>query len=86
MLLAAVNLGRTAFGITLVFAYGLGMALALSAAGLLLVRLCGRLGRLAATSRFARADRIMTALPALTAVLVILVGSGLTLRALGGAV
>jgi len=86
VLLAATALGRTAFGVLLVLGYGLGMAAALSAAGLLLVKLRGRLDRFAGSSRLVRADRLLAALPVLTALLVLAVGAGLTLRALGGTV
>ncbi len=70
----------------LVLGYGIGMALALCAAGLLLVRLRGRIERLASGTRLARADRLLGALPVLTALLVLAVGTGLALRAAGGAV
>ena len=86
VLLAATALGRTAFGVVLVLGYGLGMAAALSVAGLLLVKVRGRLDRFAGSSRLRRADRLLAALPVLTALLVLAVGIGLSLRALGGAV
>jgi len=86
VLLAATALGRTVFGVVLVLGYGLGMAGALSAAGLLLVKLRGRLDRYADSPRLARADKLLAALPVLTALLVLAVGSGLVLRALGGTV
>ena len=86
MLLAATALGRTVFGVVLVLGYGLGMAGALSLAGLLLVRLRGKLDRFAGSPRLARAERLLTLLPVLTALLVLAVGTGLTLRAIGGTV
>jgi nickel/cobalt exporter len=86
VLLAATALGRTAFGVVLVLGYGLGMALALCAAGVLLIRLRGRLDRFAQSPRLARADWVLAALPVLTALLVLAVGAGLALRAAGGAV
>lgn len=86
VLLAATALGRTWFGISLVLGYGLGMAVALSVAGLLLVRLRGSLDRFAATQALARMDRLVAVMPILTALLVLAVGSGLALRALGGKV
>ncbi|MFL6137303.1 MAG: High-affinity nickel-transporter [Frankiaceae bacterium] len=86
VLLAAAALGRTAYGVVLVLAYGAGMAAALTAAGLLLVRLRSRLGRLLAGGRLQRAARISAALPALTAILVLLVGIGRVVRALSGTV
>ena len=77
VLLGAVALGRTVFGVLLVLAYGLGMAATLTAAGLLLVRLRNRLeGRL----RFVARWRALA--PQATAALIILVGLGLAGRAL----
>ena len=86
VLLAATALGRTWFGVFLVLGYGVGMALALCAAGLLLVRLRGRLDRLAGSTRLARADRLLAVLPVLTALLVFAVGVLLALRAAAGTV
>jgi nickel/cobalt exporter len=86
VLLAATALGRTVFGVVLVLGYGLGMAAALSAAGLLLVKLRGRLDRYADSPRLARAEKVLAALPVLTALLVLAVGTGLVLRAIGGTV
>ncbi|WP_433262283.1 nickel/cobalt transporter [Actinosynnema sp. CS-041913] len=76
VLLGAIALGRTWFGVLLVLGYGLGMAATLTAVGLLLVRLRDRL---AAVERFR--DRF-TALPVVTAALVLVVGLSLTLRSL----
>jgi nickel/cobalt transporter (NicO) family protein len=82
--LGAVGLGRTAFGVGLVVAYGLGMAAALTAAGLLLVsaprrfahtlshRGHGGVARLAA--------RTAAVAPMVTAGLVLVVGLGLVAR------
>ncbi len=86
VLLAATALGRTWFGVFLVLGYGVGMALALCAAGLLLVRLRGRLDRLVGGTRLARADRLLAVLPVLTALLVLVVGALLALRAAAGTV
>lgn len=86
VLLAAIALGRTAFGIVLVLGYGLGMATALTAAGLLLVQFRNRLSRVAVGRRLAIANRAVIWLPVLTASLVLLVGVGLTLRAVHGSV
>ncbi len=86
VLLAAIALGRTALGIGLVLGYGLGMALALTLAGLLLVKLQNRINGLLQQRHIARLGAVVTYLPALTALLVILVGVGLTLRALSGSV
>lgn len=84
VLLGAIGLGRTAFGVLLVIAYGAGMAATLTAAGLLLIRLRdrwlarrkGRMSRLPALGR-----RLSTAAPAATAGMVLLVGLGLASRA-----
>ncbi|MFD0070758.1 nickel transporter, partial [Streptomyces sp. NPDC127574] len=82
--LGAVALGRTAFGVLLVFAYGLGMAATLTLVGLLLVRLRERLEtrlKSPSGSRY-RVVRALTRLgPTATALLVVIVGFGLTLRA-----
>jgi ABC-type nickel/cobalt efflux system permease component RcnA len=77
VLLGAIALGRTAFGILLVIAYGLGMAATLTAAGLLLIRLRDRL-----EGRFRFAARWRAAAPPATAVLIVVVGLGLAGRAL----
>lgn len=83
VLLGAVALGRTWFGVLLVVAYGLGMALTLTAAGLLLVYVRGRLRLLGGGSRLGRlAGRLNAATPVGTAGLVVVVGLGLTARAL----
>ena len=79
VLLGAIALGRTAFGIVLVLAYGLGMAATLTAAGLLLIRLRDRYA-----ARFAGrlADRWRRLAPSATGALVVVVGLGLAGRAL----
>lgn len=80
ILLSAIALGRTTFGVLLVIAYGIGMAGTLTLAGVLLVVVRDRylhtmVGRLADSgqrwTRFA---------PYATATLVLLVGLGLALR------
>jgi nickel/cobalt exporter len=77
VLLGAIGLGRTAFGVLLVVAYGAGMAATLTAAGLLLVRVRDRW-----ESRPRRAlARLATLAPTGTAALVLLVGLGLAGRA-----
>ncbi|MFI5758579.1 nickel transporter [Streptomyces sp. NPDC051569] len=89
VLLGAVALGRTAFGVLLVIGYGLGMAATLTLAGLLLVRLRDRLDRrtragAAATARWSWLRRLARFGPVATSALVLLVGVGLTLRAATG--
>jgi ABC-type nickel/cobalt efflux system permease component RcnA len=89
VLLAAIGLGRTAFGILLVFAYGAGMAATLTGAGLLLLAIQRRVERAAAggnpTPLIGKlrgfAGRLSAATPAATAALVLVVGAGLALRA-----
>jgi len=80
VLLGAVGLGRTAFGVLLVVAYGVGMAATLTAAGLVLVRVRDRW-----TSRPHRTRARLAALaPTGTAALVLCVGLGLVGRAARG--
>ena len=89
VLLAAIGLGRTTFGILLVVAYGVGMAATLAGAGLLLVVVQRRLaqatirtGLSGVAARFsAVASRLDAATPAATATLVLIVGAGLAFRA-----
>jgi nickel/cobalt transporter (NicO) family protein len=77
VLLGAIGLGHTAFGVLLVVAYGVGMAATITAAGLLLVRVRDRW-----TSRPRRTLARLAALaPAGTAALVLCVGLGLAGRA-----
>lgn len=89
VLLGAVALGRTAFGVLLVLGYGLGMALTLTAAGVALVRFRDTLAGSSRLRRLAGArttGRIRRWSPVLTACLVLLVGLALTVRALAGVV
>ncbi|MEW1612941.1 MULTISPECIES: nickel transporter [unclassified Streptomyces] len=87
VLLGAVALGRTAFGVLLVIGYGLGMAATLTLAGLLLVRLRERIER-HDRARTLRHNTLLRKLartgPVVTSLLVIAVGLGLTLRAAVG--
>ncbi|MFD3820661.1 nickel/cobalt transporter [Streptomyces rubiginosohelvolus] len=87
VLLGAVALGRTAFGVLLVLGYGLGMAATLTLAGLLLVRLRERIES-HDRARTLRHNPVLRNLvrtgPVITSVLVIAVGLGLTLRAAAG--
>ncbi|MGW4838149.1 nickel/cobalt transporter [Streptomyces globisporus] len=87
VLLGAVALGRTAFGVLLVIGYGLGMAATLTLAGLLLVRLRERIEH-RARARTLRSNPLLRRLartgPVITSILVIAVGLGLTLRAASG--
>jgi ABC-type nickel/cobalt efflux system permease component RcnA len=77
VLLGAIGLGHTAFGVLLVAAYGVGMAGTLTAAGLLLIRLRDRW-----TARPHRSlTRLAGLVPAGSAALVLCVGLGLAGRA-----
>lgn len=82
VLLAAIGLGRTAFGVVLVLAYGVGMAATLTAVGLALVAAQRRLGRLPKLP--ALAQRFSKLAPAGTATLVMVVGAGVAARAAAG--
>ncbi|WP_432079414.1 nickel/cobalt transporter [Streptomyces sp. YPW6] len=87
VLLGAVALGRTAFGVLLVIGYGLGMAATLTLAGLLLVRLRERIeshDRARTLRRNPLLRKLARTGPVVTSVLVIAVGLGLTLRAAAG--
>jgi len=85
VLLAAIGLSQTWFGIVLVLGYGVGMAGTLTAVGLLLIRLRGRLERRLARARTDdRLTRLAAAMPVLTALLVLVVGLGLAARGLTG--
>jgi nickel/cobalt exporter len=87
VLLGAIGLGRTWFGIALVLCYGLGMAATLTAAGLLLVGLRDRLERVRVSDSLRRRTAwVMAAAPVLTAALVLVVGVGIAVRGLAGAV
>ncbi|MDP9794371.1 ABC-type nickel/cobalt efflux system permease component RcnA [Catenuloplanes nepalensis] len=79
VLLGAIGLGRTAFGVLLVIAYGIGMAATLTFVGLALSALRRRLGRLPGLPQPIR--RLSVLVPRGTAVLVMLVGSGMAARA-----
>jgi nickel/cobalt exporter len=83
VLLAAIGLGRTWFGVLLVTSYGIGMAATLTGAGLLLVGLRRRLAaRRARLGPWHRAwARVSRAAPATTGSLVLLVGLGVLGRA-----
>ena len=84
VLLGAITLGRTWFGLVLVTAYGVGMAIMLTVAGLLLVRARGWFDRRAA--RYATASpllRFARYLPLCTSVVIIVLGLTLAGRELG---
>ena len=78
VLLGATALGRAWFGVLLVLCYGIGMAITLTAAGLLLLRAQGVIERRGWTLR--RGRDLTALLPIATASVVVLVGLGLVAR------
>ena len=83
VLLSAIALGRTVFGVILVIAYGVGMAGTLTLAGVLLVRLRDRYaGRPRRGRGWALVRRWGRLAPYATASLVFIVGLGLAIRSL----
>ena len=84
VLLGAIALGRTWFGVLLVLAYGLGMAAMLTVAGLLLVKFSDKLENWSSDRLRQRMRRVIAAAPVLTAGMVMVVGMGLTVRAVMG--
>ncbi|HEX6359060.1 High-affinity nickel-transporter [Actinophytocola sp.] len=82
VLLGAIALGRTWFGVLLVLGYGVGMAATLTLVGVLLVRLRDRVDRFPWVGL--RLTRLRTWTPVLTATLVLVVGLGLAVRAAAG--
>jgi len=76
VLLAAISLHRVGFGMLLVLAFSLGLALAITCVGLVAVL---------AKSAFARFDgrgRLLTVLPAVSAAVIVLAGAAMVVRAL----
>ena len=82
ILLGSIAAGRPAFGIVLVVAFGLGMALVMGGVGIALVLARGRLERFDGASALGRAS---TLVPLAAAVLVLGLGLYLTAQAVGGA-
>lgn len=78
VLLSATALGRAWFGVLLVVCYGLGMAITLTLAGLLLLRARAALDRRGWT--MGRGRRLARLLPLGTGGIVVLVGVGLVVR------
>jgi ABC-type nickel/cobalt efflux system permease component RcnA len=76
LLLTAVSLGRTALGLTLVAAFSLGLALLVTAVGTAVVLFGDRLRRLPGGGLFSGI------LPVISAVIVTLLGLGLTIEGL----
>ncbi len=83
VLLGGIALGRAWFGVLLVLAYGIGMAIALAGTGLLLVHARRRVQRWAvAPGGAAWGGAAFSWLPVAAATFVVAVGIGLTVRAL----
>jgi nickel/cobalt transporter (NicO) family protein len=80
VLLGGIALGRAWFGVTLVLAYGLGMAATLTGIGLLLARLRTRMDRRLRLPGGSLAARLGRRLPAVTASVIVLVGLGLAIQ------
>jgi ABC-type nickel/cobalt efflux system permease component RcnA len=82
VLLGAIALGRAWFGVALVVAYGLGMAVTLTGAGILLVRARGAIERRLESARpgSGRLASLAAVLPAVTATCIIAAGVFLAFR------
>ncbi|MDQ1632223.1 MAG: nickel/cobalt transporter (NicO) family protein, partial [Frankiaceae bacterium] len=80
VLLAAIALGRTAFGVLLVIGYGVGMAATLIGVGYLIAVTRKRMPRVSVLSERPLVARLLANGPVLTACLVLVVGIGLALR------
>lgn len=80
VLLGAIALDRAWFGVVLVVGYGLGMAVTLTGAGLLLVGARGAIERRLRGPRATRLARVVAALPALTAAAIVAGGLYLAFR------
>jgi nickel/cobalt exporter len=78
VLLGGIAIGRPWFGVMLVVAYGLGMALTLTAAGFALVRVRDAVARRGRSIRF---PMLLHALPRITAVAVVVIGVVIAARA-----
>jgi nickel/cobalt exporter len=81
ILLATIAAGRAAFGVLLVVAFGIGMAIVMSAVALAMVGARSRLDRINRTSRF---GRLVGVAPLLAGVVVFAVGIWLTGQAIIG--
>jgi ABC-type nickel/cobalt efflux system permease component RcnA len=76
VLLGAITLHRVAFGMLLVLAFSVGLALAITGVGLVAVLAKRRLARLGSSGR------LVALLPAASAVVIVLAGAAMTVRAL----
>ncbi len=82
VLLGAIAIGRAWFGLLLIIAYGAGLAAVLVGAGLVIERLRYRIEPILARRSNSRLAGLAVNLPILTAVLVVLGGAYLVVRAL----
>jgi ABC-type nickel/cobalt efflux system permease component RcnA len=80
VLLAAISLHRVGYGLVLILAFSLGLAAAMTGIGLLAVSAKKLAGRLRLEGRVVRA------LPALSAAVILVLGLVMTVRALPGVV
>ena len=80
VLLGAIALGRTVFGVLLVLAYGVGMAGTLTTVGYLVAKAPKRLGKIRGLAEHQVTARLAAIAPLITAVLVLIVGIGLAVR------
>ena len=89
VMLGAIALDRVGFGLLLIVAFSLGLAGALTAIGVLMVRAKLLFERMSVEGRwFSRNPfkrQILQALPAVSALFIVLVGTGVTLTALAQA-
>lgn len=82
VLLGTAAIGRAWFGVLLVLAFGIGMAITLAGAGLLAHRAATGFGRLATAGRHPWVTRTAAVLPLITASAVLAVGASLAVRGL----
>jgi nickel/cobalt transporter (NicO) family protein len=82
ILLGTIVVGHAAFGVVLVVAFGVGMALVMSAVGLSMIYARGRLDRLPSSWRLARLSRDA---PLVAGIVVLVLGLWLTAQAVAGA-
>ena len=86
VMLGAIALNRVGFGLLLIVAFSLGLAGTLTAIGVLMVRATTVLERMSAEgrwlSRIPLNRQLIQALPAVSALFIVLVGTGVTLTAL----
>ena len=75
-MLAAISLQRVAYGLVLIVAFSVGLALAMTSIGLVAITAKRAFGRMSFEGRLIRA------LPAVSAVVVLALGAAMTVRAL----